>query len=84
MRPSSPTSWERIWIKSHRRNTIISRTTVDRCDKKYQSEGNVGDAFDGATTDAISFLNVVIKMFSEADESRIAIYGEAGAEPLLC
>ena len=44
-------------------------------DKKYQSEGNVGDAFDGATTDAISFLNVVIKMFSQADESRIAIYG---------
>ena len=44
-------------------------------DKKYQSEGNVSDAFDGATTDAISFLNVVVKTFSQADESRIAIYG---------
>lgn len=43
--------------------------------KKYQSEGNVADAFNGATTDAIAFLNVATKMFSEADESRIAIYG---------
>ena len=43
--------------------------------KKYQSEGNVSDAFDGATTDAIAFLNVTIKTYSQADESRIAIYG---------
>ena len=43
--------------------------------KKYQSGGNVGDVFDGATTDAIAFLNVTIKTFSQADESRIAIYG---------
>ncbi len=44
-------------------------------DKKYQSEGNIGDAFDGATTDALSFLNVSIKMFSQIDANRIAIYG---------
>lgn len=44
-------------------------------DKKYQSEGNVGDAFDGATNDALAFLNAVIKTFSQADENRIAIYG---------
>ncbi|WP_170179738.1 alpha/beta hydrolase family protein [Flavivirga rizhaonensis] len=44
-------------------------------DKKYQSEGNVGDAFDGATTDALSFLNVSIKTFSQIDENLIAIYG---------
>ncbi len=42
---------------------------------KYQSDGNVGDAFDGATTDALAFLNVTLTTFSQADESRIAIYG---------
>ena len=42
---------------------------------KYQSDGNVSDAFDGATTDALAFLNVTLKTFSQADESRIAIYG---------
>ena len=44
-------------------------------DKKYQSEGNVGDAFNGATTDALAFLNVILKTFKTADERRIAIYG---------
>lgn len=44
-------------------------------DRKYQSEGNVSDAFDGATTDALAFLNVTLKIFEQADESRIAIYG---------
>jgi dipeptidyl aminopeptidase/acylaminoacyl peptidase len=44
-------------------------------DRKYQSDGNVSDAFDGATTDALAFLNVTIKTFHNADESRIAIYG---------
>lgn len=44
-------------------------------DKRYQSEGNVGDAFDGATTDALAFLNVAIQSFGQADESHIAIYG---------
>jgi dipeptidyl aminopeptidase/acylaminoacyl peptidase len=44
-------------------------------DKRYESEGNIGDAFDGATTDAIAFLNVAIKTFMQVDESRIAIYG---------
>lgn len=44
-------------------------------DKKYQSDGNVSDAFGGATTDALAFLNVAIKTFFNADENRIAIYG---------
>ncbi|MDN5202760.1 prolyl oligopeptidase family serine peptidase [Fulvivirgaceae bacterium BMA10] len=44
-------------------------------DKKYQSEGNVGDAFHGATTDAIAFLNVTLATFNQADKERIAIYG---------
>lgn len=35
-------------------------------DKKYQSDGNVGDAFGGATTDALAFLNVVLKTFAQA------------------
>jgi dipeptidyl aminopeptidase/acylaminoacyl peptidase len=44
-------------------------------DEKYQSDGKVSDAFDGATNDALAFLNVTLKTFSQADESRIAIYG---------
>ncbi len=43
--------------------------------KKYLSEGNVGDSFDGATTDALGFLNVVLKTFDRSDEKRIAIFG---------
>ncbi len=44
-------------------------------DKKYQSEGPVSDAFDGATTDALAFLNVALAIFKKADENRIMIYG---------
>jgi dipeptidyl aminopeptidase/acylaminoacyl peptidase len=44
-------------------------------DRKYQSDGNVNDAFGGATTDVLAFLNVTLKIFKQADESRIAIYG---------
>jgi dipeptidyl aminopeptidase/acylaminoacyl peptidase len=43
--------------------------------KKYLSEGKVSDAFDGATTDALALLNVTLKIFRHADESRVAIYG---------
>jgi dipeptidyl aminopeptidase/acylaminoacyl peptidase len=44
-------------------------------DRNYQSEGHIADAFGGATTDALAFLNVVITTFTNSDESRIAIYG---------
>lgn len=44
-------------------------------DKKYQSEGNINDAFDGATTDALALLNVTLETFKQANESKIAIYG---------
>lgn len=44
-------------------------------DKKYLSEGKVSDAFGGATTDALAFLNVTLKTFTQANESRIAIFG---------
>ena len=44
-------------------------------DRKYQSDGNVSDAFGGATTDALAFLNVTLKTFQQPDKSRIAIYG---------
>ena len=44
-------------------------------DKKYQSDGNVSDAFGGATTDALAFLNVTLKTFKQGDQNRIAIYG---------
>lgn len=54
-------------------------------DRKYQSDGNVSDAFGGATTDALAFLNVTLNTFNQADESRIAIYGgsRGGAVALL-
>ena len=44
-------------------------------DRKYQSEGKVSDAFDGAATDALGFLNVVLKSYDIADKNRIGIYG---------
>lgn len=44
-------------------------------DKKYQSDGNVSDAFGGATTDALAFLNVTLKIFTQASESQVAIHG---------
>lgn len=43
--------------------------------RKYQSDGNVSDAFGGATTDALALLNVTLKTFKQVDEGRIAIYG---------
>lgn len=43
--------------------------------RKYQSEGSVSDAFGGATTDALAFLNVTLKAFRQTDINRIAIYG---------
>jgi dipeptidyl aminopeptidase/acylaminoacyl peptidase len=53
--------------------------------KSYQSEGSVSDAFDGATTDAIAFLNVAIKIFNLIDDKHIAICGgsRGGAVALL-
>ena len=44
-------------------------------DKTFQSEGQVGDAFGGATTDALAFMNVVLRTFDRADEGRMAVYG---------
>lgn len=58
-----------VSIPSFRGQQLIFR------DKKYLSEGNVGDAFDGASTDAIAFLNVTLEAFPHSDESRIAICG---------
>lgn len=43
--------------------------------KKYQSDGNLSDSFGGATTDALTLLNVTLKTFVQADENRISIYG---------
>jgi dipeptidyl aminopeptidase/acylaminoacyl peptidase len=54
-------------------------------DAKYQSEGDVSDAFGGATTDALALLNVALKSFRQADEARVAILGgsRGGAVALL-
>lgn len=43
--------------------------------RKYHSDGDVSDAFGGATSDALALLNVTLRTFKQADESRIAIYG---------
>lgn len=42
---------------------------------RYQSEGKLSDAFDGATTDALALLNVVLERFDEADNKHISIIG---------
>jgi cephalosporin-C deacetylase-like acetyl esterase len=42
---------------------------------RYQSEGKLSDAFDGATTDALALLNVVLESFDEADDKHISIIG---------
>ena len=54
-------------------------------DKKYPSEGKVSDAFHGAATDALAFLNVVLNAFDIADKKRIGIFGgsRGGAVALL-
>ncbi len=54
-------------------------------DRKFQSNGDVGDAFDGATTDALALLNVTLKQFRIADQNQISIYGgsRGGAVALL-
>lgn len=44
-------------------------------EKKFQSEGEVSDAFGGATTDALALINATLNTFRQADESRIATYG---------
>lgn len=52
---------------------------------KYLSQGRTSDAFDGAATDALAFLNVAIKTVPQTDGQRIAIYGgsRGGAVALL-
>jgi dipeptidyl aminopeptidase/acylaminoacyl peptidase len=44
-------------------------------DKKYQSDGDVRDAFGGAATDALALLNVTLKTFKQSNDGRISIYG---------
>jgi dipeptidyl aminopeptidase/acylaminoacyl peptidase len=41
----------------------------------YCSDGFFGDAFDGATSDALYFLNQALELNTNIDHSRIAIYG---------
>lgn len=41
----------------------------------YLSDGSVGDAFDGAATDTLALLNVVLATIEVADQERIAICG---------
>ena len=54
-------------------------------EQKFLSQGRTSDAFDGAATDALAFLNVALTTFSFTDEKRIAIYGgsRGGAVALI-
>ncbi len=60
-----------IAIPAFRGNTLI----LD--DQKYVSEGSATDAWDGATDDALAFLNVVADKVSEADKTRISAFGKS-------
>ncbi len=44
-------------------------------DRHFQSEGVVNDAFDGATTDTIGFLNAVMETYDIVDDKNISICG---------
>jgi len=43
----------------------------------FTSEGDRSDSWDGATDDAIAFLNAALKVTPEADPSRIGIFGKS-------
>jgi hypothetical protein len=58
-------------VPSFRGNTLIF------ADKKYVSEGDPSDAWDGATDDAIAFLSAALSVTPEADAKKIAIYGHS-------
>jgi tetratricopeptide (TPR) repeat protein len=45
--------------------------------KEYLSEGDRTDAMDGATDDAICFLNAAIKLFPQIDQNKIAAFGKS-------
>jgi hypothetical protein len=53
--------------------------------KEYKSEGDPTDSWDGATDDALTFLNVALSITAQADSSRIAAFGKSrgGALALL-
>ncbi len=45
--------------------------------KEYKSEGDPTDSWDGATDDALAFLNVALSITAQADRSRIAAFGKS-------
>lgn len=53
--------------------------------KTFESAGSARDAFDGAATDTIALLNVVLSEYDLADEDNIGVYGgsRGGAVALL-
>ncbi len=46
-------------------------------DQEYVSEGSPRNAWDGATDDALAFLNVVLDQIPEANPSKIAVFGKS-------
>ncbi|MDC6365562.1 MULTISPECIES: hypothetical protein [Flavobacteriaceae] len=58
-----------IAIPSFRGNTLIWNN------EEFHSEGDPTNAWDGATDDAIAFLNVVLEVIPESDPNRIASFG---------
>jgi tetratricopeptide (TPR) repeat protein len=45
--------------------------------KEYRSEGDPTDSWDGATDDALAFLNAALQMTPQADNDRIAAFGKS-------
>ncbi len=45
--------------------------------KEYKSEGDPTDSWDGATDDALAFLNAALSITPQADRSRIAAFGKS-------
>ncbi|MEM7510617.1 MAG: prolyl oligopeptidase family serine peptidase [Bacteroidota bacterium] len=58
-----------IVVPSYRGQSLI----VD--DRSYCSDGFFGDAFDGATDDALRLLEVAMETVNGADSTQVAVYG---------
>ena len=58
-----------IVVPSYRGQSLI----VD--DRSYCSDGFFGDAFDGATDDALRLLEVALETVEGADSTQVAVYG---------
>ncbi len=69
-------------LKDNKKNVIIAipalrGNTLIVNGKNYSSAGKANDAWDGATDDAIAFLNVVLKKTPEANKQKVTVFGKS-------